>query len=107
MIYKKSFLNFFRVYFFLCGQIPLKSSLVLSYISILFWPVGPKAVKNSAGTLFHRPHGFYKNLKSTKHENKTSMDVLFHENKASMDALFRLKDEMYKKIIQEKIKKNK
>ena len=46
-------------------------------------------------------------MRAMKHENKTSMDVLFHENKASMDALFRLKDEMYKKIIQEKIKKNK
>ena len=28
-------------------------------------------------------------MRAMKHENKTSMDVLFHENKASMDALFR------------------
>ena len=27
-------------------------------------------------------------MRAMKHENKTSMDVLFHENKASMDALF-------------------
>ena len=27
-------------------------------------------------------------MRAMKHENKTSMDVLFHENKGSMDALF-------------------
>ena len=37
---------------------------------------------------------YFVDLKSTKHENKASMDALFHENKASMDALFRLKDGM-------------
>ena len=39
---------------------------------------------------------YFVDFKSTKHENKPSMDVLFHENKTSMDGLFRGKTKFNK-----------
>ena len=44
-------------------------------------------------------------MRAMKHENKTSMDVLFHENKASMDALFQEKtDKNFYYMLNSKLK---